>query len=372
MRVLFTSTHGRGHVQPMLPLAHALREAGHDVRWACSEIACVRLREKGFDAVRAGLAEAGMPPPPAEVASLPPRDRPDFMFAKIFGAHRVEPMLDDLVPLVDDWHPALLICEQAELAGPIAAAHAGIPNVTHAFGRLLPSVRLVRATDELANVWRANGLEPRAYAGTYEHLYIDIYPPSLQSRDIEHVGQIQLVRPAPVLEGSTGAEPVIYITFGTVFNKDHELFTVATEAARELPARVVVTLGNGLDPESLGDQPPNVRVAEFIPQEDLLPECAAVISHAGSGTFLGALAAGVPQVLLPQAADQFGNAEAGADGGVGIALWPGEVSVGSIRKALVRVLEEESMRAASERVRNEIAAMPTPDEVVDELIQRYG
>ena len=125
------------------------------------------------------------------------------------------------------------------------------------------------------------------------------------------------------------------------------LFATAVEAARELDVRVVVTLGPGHDPESLGRQPENVRIVEFIPQETLLPECAAVVSHVGSGTFLAAIAAGVPPVLLPQAADQFLNAEAGAASGVGLALRPGEVSVTAVREALRRVLADGAMREAT-------------------------
>ena len=338
MRVLFTTTPGRGHYQPMLPLAGALLDAGHAVRWAAAEEVCLRLRGRGFDTVSCGVEVAGASPtgpPPPEIAALPIDDRPDFMFSRIFGPRRAEPMLVDLIPIVEDWRPQVLVCDQAELAGPIAASLAGVPNVTHSFGRLLPAARVARAEETMANLWRAHGLEPRPYAGTYDHLYLDIYPPSLQSHETEHVGEIQLVRsgttPLPV---NPDDPPLVWITFGTVFNEDLGLFLTAVEAARELPVSVVATLGPGHDPAALGEQPANVEVAEFIPQEELLPRCGAVVSHAGSGTFLAALCVALPQVLLPQAADQWLNAEAGVRGGVGLRLMPEEISVASVRDAL--------------------------------------
>jgi UDP:flavonoid glycosyltransferase YjiC (YdhE family) len=104
----------------------------------------------------------------------------------------------------------------------------------------------------------------------------------------------------------------------------------------------------------------------------LLPACAAVVSHAGSGTFLAALAAGVPQVLLPQAADQFLNAQAGEQGGVALAVPRASVSVARVREALERVLGDGAFRAAAEEVRAEIAAMPAPEAVVAELERRYA
>src|SRR3954447_7049651 len=181
MRVLFTTTSGRGHFQPMFPLARALARAGHEVRWAGSEEACTELREKGFDAVRAGIYKLVPSPlrnPPPEIAALPPSEQPDHLFALVFGAARAEPMLADLIAIVEDSRPHLLVCEQAELAGPIAAARHDAPNVTHAFGRLLPEARVARARESMAELWRAHGLEPRPYGGTYDHLYADIYPPS--------------------------------------------------------------------------------------------------------------------------------------------------------------------------------------------------
>lgn len=360
----------------MLPLAGALVDAGHAVRWAAAGDVCVRLRGRGFDSVRCGVEVADASPtgpPPPEIAALPIDERPDFMFSRIFGPRRAEPMLVDLIPIVEDWRPEVLVCDQAELAGPIAARLAGVPNVTHSFGRLLPAARVARAEETMAKLWRAHDLEPRPYAGTYDHLYLDIYPPSLQSDDREHVGEIQLVRSSTTpLPANPDDPPLVWITFGTVFNEDLELFSTAVEAARELPVSVVATLGPGNDPGALGEQPANVEVAEFIPQEELLPRCGAVASHAGSGTFLAALSAALPQVLLPQAADQWLNAEAGARGGVGLRLMPDEMSVASVRDALAWVLADREMGEAARRVSDEIAAMPAPATVAAELAHRFA
>ena len=310
--------------------------------------------------------------PPPEIAALPPAERPNHLFALVFGPLRARPVLSDLMPIVEDWRPHLLICEQGELAGPIAAARHDVPNVTHAFGRLLPAARVARAGETMADLWRAHGLEPRPYAGTYDHLYVDIYPSSLQTGHAAHVGSVQLVRPADPIAPDGTAEPLVYVTLGTVFNNDLALFRIAVEAARDLGIRVVVTLGPGHDPAVLGAQPSHVSVAQFIPQATLLPACVAVISHAGSGTFLAALAAGVPQVLLPQAADQFLNAEAGELAGIAIAVPRVEASVERVREALERVVGDGTFRAAAERVRAEISAMPAPEQVAAELERRYA
>jgi UDP:flavonoid glycosyltransferase YjiC (YdhE family) len=386
VRVLFTTTPGRGHLHPMVPLARAFIARGHDVAWAAAEDVCSRLRREGFHAVPAGppeefsMAEFGRRFP--EVLSLPPAQRPDVVFPGLFGDVQAPPMLDDLLPVAREWKPSLLVCEQAELAGPIVAAALGVPNATHAFGSVLPRKRIEAASERVAALWEAHGLEPRPFAGTYDHLYLDIYPRSLQAGEMAHIADVQPLRHVTFAAGgdegrpdwldTTSGDPLVYVTFGTVFNRDTSVIATVVEALRELPLRVVVTLGPGRDPGLLGPQPANVHVAAYIAQTQLLPHCAAVASHAGSGTFLAALARGLPQLFVPQAADQFLNAAAGSRAGVGIAVAPRDLTVENVREAFGRVLGDPAIRAGAERLGEEIQAMPGPETVVAAIERRFG
>jgi len=312
---------------------------------------------------------------------MAPADRPAFMFPRLFGSIRAAPMLDDLLRVTRQWQPSVLINDQAEFAGPIAAAALGIPSVTHSFGSVLPPQRVADASELVASLWQSHGLEARPFAGTYDHLYLDTYPPSLQTTDMSHISATQPLRPTAFAGSGEGAgewliadpdRPLVYVTFGTVFNRDTTLIATVVEALRELPIRVVVTLGPGRDPEALGDQPANVHVATYIAQTELLPHCAAVVSHAGSGTFLAAIARGLPQILLPQAADQFLNAAAGARCGAAIAIQPHEVTVESVRDAARKLFDDPAFRDAAEGVSEEIEAMPAPAAVVDEIERRFA
>ena len=67
----------------------------------------------------------------AQIGRLPPEERPNFMFGKLFGAVSAPAALADLLPLVRSWRPALVVHDAAELAAPIAAAAIGVPHVTH-------------------------------------------------------------------------------------------------------------------------------------------------------------------------------------------------------------------------------------------------
>ena len=98
------------------------------------------------------------------------------------------------------------------------------------------------------------------------------------------------------------------------------VYAAAIRALAAVPARVLVTIGSAGDPAELGPLPANVHVERWVPQEDVLPHAAAMVGHGGYGTTTGALAHGVPMVVVPLFADQPRNALRVADVGAGIAL----------------------------------------------------
>ena len=101
-----------------------------------------------------------------------------------------------------------------------------------------------------------------------------------------------------------------------------------------------------------------MHVHQFIPKVCCWPRSAAVVTHGGSGTTLGALAFGVPLVLLPQGADQYANAERIVIAGAGLQLLRDELSVDAVRHHLRAVLDDASYRRSAERIQTEIHAMP--------------
>ncbi|MGI8809766.1 MAG: glycosyltransferase [Acidimicrobiales bacterium] len=373
-RILFTSNPGLGHIHPMVPLAAALAGRGHEVRWAVAPDVCSRLEAAGFATFPAGMGgperAAEFERRFAETRTLPPEKRPDHMFPAFFGESCSPVMLRDLLPVVDHWRPAVIVRDAAEFAAPLAAALTGVPHVTHAFGALVPEHRVAAASAAVAPLWEAHGLDPRRYGGSYDHLYLDIYPPSMRFGSYEHVPQVQPLRPVPfdAVEGEHaepaggGGRPLVYLTFGTVFN-DASQFSAAIAGVARHDVDVLVTVGPRGDPARLGSVPPNVQVERYVPQTSVLSRCAAVASHAGSGTFLASLGVGVPQLCLPQAADQFINAGQGAKAGAALKLVPAEASVDAIADAVGRLLHERAFTDAARRIGDEIAGMPSPDDV---------
>jgi UDP:flavonoid glycosyltransferase YjiC (YdhE family) len=147
------------------------------------------------------------------------------------------------------------------------------------------------------------------------------------------------------------------VSFGGVaasFPPAAAVYPKALEAAADLPLRVLFTIGGGnLD---LGPVPSNVHVERWVAQEaDVLGQAAAIVYHGGFGTTLGALAAGLPMVVVPLFGDQPQNGVRIASAGAGM------VASDGIRGAIERVLGDHAYRRAARAIADEMRALPPTD-----------
>ncbi|MEO8509850.1 MAG: glycosyltransferase [Chloroflexota bacterium] len=378
--MLISSTSGYGHIFPMVPLARALQAAGHTVLWATTSEASPLIAAAGIEVVPAGLTHAehirARDALVAAASDVRPDEMGEYMFPRLFGGAATPRMLADLLPLATAWAPDLLIHEQGELAAPLVAAVLDRPCVTHSFGGATPPSVVQEAGAYVAPLWVDHGRAQPPYAGCYRSAYLDICPSLIQTVPLEHISRILRLRPVPwagpdperLPEGLEveSAAPLVYVTLGTVQNRAAR-FKAAVDAVASLAVRVLVTVGPDNDPALLGRQPTNVTVERYVAQTAVLPRCAAVVSHGGSGTVLAGLGHGVPQVCLPQAADQFRNAEGVERSGSGRSLRPDAAGAEAIADEVRTVLQEPAYRRNAGLVRAEIDAMPAPAAVVEQL-----
>ena len=279
-------------------------------------------------------------------------------------------MLRDVRAVVRSWPPTVFIRDNMELAAPIAAESIGAVHIAHSFGPLTPEERVLAIADSARPLWRSAGWDPPRYGGLYDHLYLDIYPRSIQPTASGHVLRRQAIRPVPYARTvdelpsvlASDDRPLVYATFGTEL-PDQRPLKIAVEAISSLDVRVLTTIGPRGNVDALGSQPENVTIMRYVPQTAVLPRAAVVVSHAGSGTVLAALAAGVPQLCLPQFADQPLNASAVAGCGAGLALDMKVLDHHTIRDAVVRLLTEDAFRSRALALSDEIAQMPSPNDV---------
>ena len=382
MRVLCSAVPMEGHVRPLLPVAQALLRAGHNVRLATGPELHDLVRAAGIHPVAAGpsceLAFGTVERDP-RFAELSFIQRAPVAFSQVIAPAK----LPDLEQIVAEWRPDLIVHECTDLAGPIAAAVAGLPAVTQGWGLVPLPGRTVPDPADVVALWRSRGVEPDPYAGIFGAVHLHPMPSSLEPDAHVPVGFLQPMRfgTAPVAGATLPAwvdrldpahRPVIYVSLGThTYFSRPEFFRTILDglSLRGLDADVVVTVGVHNDPHSVGSQLPNVHVEGWLPLTHLLPRCSLVICHAGSGTLLAGLAAGLPLLLLPRGADQFENSAASERAGVARVVAPETLTADAIADGVEQLLMCVTYREAAARVRADIEAMPAPSDVVPLLEQ---
>ena len=364
MKILFSSGPLYGHVNPMLSLALAARRAGHDVVFATARDLVPHVERFGVATWAVGLthAEAG--------------GSQHGEWLKYF-AQAAMPRAAELVPGAMDWRPELVVHEETELAGPVVAAACGARHVVHGLG-LVPSMKIwpafAEAVGRIGEPWLPVAeLAQRLQRATY----LRLSPAALQPEMPPFWRHVLPLKPvmAPIaardrLPFDLNVLPFqhsIHLTLGTVFTHGIAVLREALKGLRDLGCNVIVAVGPDGDPDAFGPQPLHVRIERYVPHTLLLPRCRLVVSQGGAGVMFGALSLGLPQLLLPQGADQFGNAEALVRSGAGEALGNGEVSAVQIAASASRLLADARFTDAARTVQRELAAMPDADAVLREL-----
>lgn len=381
MRVLAVCIPQAGHWTPPLALEQAFAAQGDDVVVASgadfepvAQAHGLRFECAGptfgewYERLRArtrGVPGDGLPPAHVERYFLP----------RLFGEVGLPAMVDDLLAIARDLRPDLVMFDPLALAAPLVAAVLGARTVHHTVGPLIAPEVWGLVTDAVSPVWREFGLDVPPSAGVYQGTTVTICPPSLDSAGAA-LAQRMPLRPAalPLAEPpplhvafDDPTRPLVYLTLGTFSNTNLAVFRTLIAAASRLPVNVLVTIGRDNTPAALGDVPGNVHVAQFIPQAEVLPHCAAAVHHAGSGTMFGILAHGLPSVAVPQSADNFSNGERLATAGAAQTLMPGEVSEQSVADALRAVLDDPRFARRAAAIKEEMAAMPSAAEVAAAL-----
>jgi UDP:flavonoid glycosyltransferase YjiC (YdhE family) len=376
LRVVCSCCPLTGHFHPMLPLADALREVGHEVVFMTGSELQGSVSETGFDTLVAGpefsvvVTEALQRYPDSSFATAAEQQR--FAFGRLFSDIRVELTVDPAEALTRKFAPDLVISETADFVGPLIARMLGRPNATVGVLLVLQDEWLRLSAAGVARHWEAAGFRVPNDAGLYTHLYLNQWPRQLQRARVLDLPVVRDLRPVsfgtgadlpPDLEGIGQDRPMVYVTLGTIFGDPAVLSTIL-DGLSDLDIDVVTTVGPNGDPEGVGIRPANFHVRRFVPQGALLPRCKLVITHGGAGSVLGPLSYNIPLVLVPSGADQEENAVQVAAVGAGRVISRTDLTPTAVKEATIEVLAHDASTHAARRVGDEIAAMPAARTVV--------
>jgi UDP:flavonoid glycosyltransferase YjiC (YdhE family) len=392
MRVLFTFAGGSGHYQPLVPLARAAVQRGHEVAFACQSGILASVQADSFTAFDTGgntLLHASSRAALVELDA----DREDRAIRNTFAGRVARERATALLDLCRDWQPDLVVRDELDFGSALAAERLGLP---HASVLVIAAGALVRhaLVAEPLNALRAElslDQDPELRMLS-RYLVLSPFPPSFRDPAFPLPPTAFSLRPAaadgvtrgtvvdalsqagapsqgdPPSQAGTAEKlppPSIYFTLGTIFNLESgDLFERVLEGLSRLSASVFVTVGRDLDPDQFGGLPAHVHVERYLPQSQVLPRCSLVVSHAGSGSVMGALAHGLPQVLLPMGADQPHNAARCQQLGVARVLDALRATPTQIRDAASAVLADRAYRVVAQRLQQEIDALPSAAETI--------
>ncbi len=365
MRVLLTTQPGEGHWRPLATLGNALVAAGHEVAFATTPVFSEIVKRHGFDAFPVGVDDWREVPAPSAGAATPAQAGSVLLDQFI---PRAERNLPEMLDLCRGWKPDLIVREQTEFAGYLAAEIFGRPHAALQISVYRPHLERA-AAPAIDRLRAAHGLpaDPELTA-LYRHLFLLTFPPSYLDPHVPlpptaraiRLSSYDLEEPDATLPQwmeQISPRPVIYATLGTAYNRTPGLLDAIFQALRNEPLTLILTTTN-FDASNFPPQPDNVHIERYIPQSLLLPHCDLVVTHGGSGTVRAALSHGLPLVLIPIAADQPDHARRCGELGLGEVVEPDQRSPENIRMAVRRVLADPGYRQRAQTMQRKFEQLP--------------
>jgi UDP:flavonoid glycosyltransferase YjiC (YdhE family) len=400
-RFLFSTGAGYGHFHPLVPLARALKQEGHDVAFAAGASLQTMVESAGFNFFHLGGIKREDDPEyrqfKAQQQAMPLSLESElFSYPRLFAGVGTRLRTPSLVEVARAWQPDMLIRDAAQYSAVIAAEHLGLPHVTVSFAAALKSMAYFEreAAAYLDPIRRSWGLPPDpTLASLYRYLVLAYSPPGFSLQDVSGPGVPEIPASIPptthfirpeVFDNAANeslpdwieqlpAQPTVYVTLGTEVNSEPELYPNVLQTIiaglRDLPVNLIVTLGRDKDPADFGPQPANVHIERYIPQTLLLPRCDLMVMHGGSNSVLAALDVAVPMVVVPLIADQFCNANVAQRLRLGQVVQRDQLTSASIRTAVEEVLNNPIYRRNVGRLQAEMHALPGQEYAV-ELVER--
>jgi MGT family glycosyltransferase len=364
-----------GHVNPSLEVIRELVTRGHRVTYAIPPVFADKVRETGAEPK---LWNSTLPGPDAD---------PSAWGSTLLD--NVEPFLDDAIQALPQLaeayegdEPDLVLHDTAAYPARVLAHRWGVPAIS-----LAPHMVAWEGYEEevAAPMWE----EPkktergRAYYARFhawlEENGIGLHPDDFVVRPARSlvlipkvlqwnadrvdesvytfVGACQGDRTA---EGDwqrpAGAEKVVLVSLGSAFTKQPEFYRNCVKAFGDLPGwHVVLQIGRHVDPAELGDVPANVEVHSWVPQLAVLKKADLFVTHAGAGGSQEGLATVTPMIAVPQAVDQFGNADVLQSLGVARHLPTEEATSEALRTAALALVDDPEAARRLKDIQAEMA-----------------
>ncbi|MEU2287230.1 nucleotide disphospho-sugar-binding domain-containing protein [Streptomyces sp. NPDC013178] len=388
MRVLFMATPVPSHFTPMVPLAWALRTAGHEVLVVgqpditeaalAAGLPAVGIGDR-YDAVEALTARLTEGRRPNQAGRAQITDASPFTLVMPWIMH-ARYLMQSYVEFAAEWRPDLVVSDPMEFSALLVGGVLGVPVVHHRWDiDPLGEQPFGMARQLLGARFSRHGLHGELPDPA---LVLDSCPPSVRGTEANRsrtpVKSLRYVPyngsgtlPEWAVKQARGHRVVVTLGGLTAALNGIPLFRSVVDGLESVDgAETVVTLPAGYH-AALGPVGARTSVVEPAPLHQFLDSCAAVVHHGGTGTSLTACAFGLPQLVLPQIGNEALWAARLQECGLARTLTDpaAQDDPAAIGDAVRELLGSPSYAAAARKVADEMAALPAPADLVDDLTE---
>ncbi len=377
-----------------LKTAQALIRRGHDVTWvsentlagalAAANIPFTPIRKTGW---------LWPPPPVPDLTKIPPQEAVMLRYRRALDTWLSEPLVGDATASLlevagEIGTPDAIVTDPFLTAAALAAEALDLPLAVGGWVAqkdlnedfLFPvqkslgaesSGRIERLKERfgLRGVNFASGptpsiLSPHLHVSYFCERWYESDQANLLPQTLFVGGKPNPPQGAPPewLSAIPAETPLALITLGTIFTGDLGFFSWAAQAAARAGFVPLVVIGwNPIAPEDkaklIAALPKTTRLLNFVPFDHVLPRVGLMIHHGGMGTTHAALIHGIPQIVVPHAADQRGQARRVAQAKVGLNLTAHDVKQGLLAEGVRAVANDERVRQTALDLAAELAVL---------------
>ena len=387
-----------------LKTAQALIQRGHDVTWvsenalagalAAANVPFTPIRKTGW---------LWPPPPPPDLTKIPPQEAVMLRYRRALDTWLSEDLVGDavaaMIELADEiGKPDVIVTDMFLTSAALAAEALDLPlavcgwvaqkDLNEDF--LFPVQKSLgtESQDRLERLKTRFGLRGVNFAAgptpsiLSQHLHVSYFCARwYESEQASLLPQTLFVGGKPAESNDTPPDwlralppsaPLALITLGTTFTGDLGFFSWAAQAAARANFVPLVVIGwNPIAPEEksrlIAALPRTTRLLNFVPFDLVLPRVSLMIHHGGMGTTHAALIHGIPQIVVPHAADQRGQARRVAQAKVGLNLTAHDVKQGMLNEGVRAVANDARVHQTARELAAELASLGGAPHAVEAL-----
>lgn len=377
-----------------LKTAQAMQSQGHETLWLSEAPLRSALEAAGVPFRPVDKTGWLWPPPPApDLTAIPPQEAVNIRYRRALDTWLSEGLVaqavDGLLRLAAEiGAPDAIVSDPFLSASALAADALDTPLVICGWpaqrtldeNSLFPVQRDLSSDSQrrIQRLCEQFGVDGRNFSrGTApsirsDSLHISYFTPAWYQSELETIlPQTQFVggrvepppdEPPTWLADIPADKPLGLVTLGTIFTGDLGFFSWAAQALAREGIIPIVTVGwNPISPEKKAELkralPAGTRLLTWAPYDHVLPRCKIVIHHGGMGTTHRALIHGLPQIVVPHAADQRIQARRVAEAKVGLHLTAHDVRQGQLREGVYAIMEADWVQENARRFAREMARL---------------